>query len=558
MINALVRGFIVRRRITNGTAALHRWKTQQVVWLKTATLRFLAVQRTVDHTVAEVRYRRTGAMLTDIVQSWRIHTLEKLPERQRYRHKYELIRKRHAEGVLRRIMLAWCATATGKFSRKAVKRAYQQRKRKAELRLITQAEESGFEGDITEEMVVAELETEAVDIISSKHYATTLESGVLNWRDQKQVKLAKNHYRLRWMGIVVAAWYRVTPSLGGEGTDEDWVQKHQMRVKMRIFFRALQEDVLLEWHHVAYTRQEASRRYKRILNQWTKIVWKEFRDMCLQNQHNRRKVMERMREVLRAQYSVPFSAWRVWTVQAIVWKDAVDVYTKQGDRYRNRHFVKAHLEGWKDVIFKASAQDQAQLLETIRQLQSSNEELKIENEKAVSQAEHAVTVGEGELIEKERRAEKAEADAQALALQLQATKEKMLAMQQQAEQQEALAAARAQIGSAGKAKTPPQPEPQVEAPAPAPPPQPDSTKTEVSYEELLLLNRAKWAIEEFEKPAGYTPPQVDGCVALTLLDLTFVSLRCVSLRFVALRFTTRQQRASAAAKQLLWVGVHMR
>ena len=37
-----------------------------------------------------------------------------------------------------------------------------------------------FEGDITEEMVVAELETEAVDIISSKHYASKLEEGVLS------------------------------------------------------------------------------------------------------------------------------------------------------------------------------------------------------------------------------------------------------------------------------------------------------------------------------------------------------------------------------------------
>lgn len=506
----MVRGFIVRRRITNGKAALYRWKTQQVVWLKTATMRFLAVQRTIDHTVTEMRYRRTGAMLTEIVQSWRIRTLEKLPQRQRYRHKYELIRTRHVAGVLRKIMLAWCATATGKYSRKAVKRAYEQRKRKAELRLITQAEESGFEGDITEEMVVAELETEAVDIISSKHYATTLESGVLNWRDQKQVRLARGHYKRRWMGIVVGAWYRVTPALGGEGNDEDWVQKHQMRVKMRIFFRALQEDVLLEWHHVAHTRQEAARRCKRIVKRWFKIVWKEFRDTCLQNQHNRRKVVERMRKVMRALISVPFAAWRVWTVETVLWKDAIDVYTKQGDRHRNRHFVRVHFDAWKETIFKASAHDQAQLLDTIRQLQSANEELKIENEKAVSQAENAVTVGEGQLIEKERRAEKAETEAQALALELQATKEKMLALEQASQQQEALAAARAQIGSAGKHK--PAPEVTVEVtPVPAPAPKADGTKTEVSYDELMLLNRAKWAMEEFGKPASYTPPPADGC-----------------------------------------------
>ena len=512
VINALVRGFIVRRRIENGKAALYRWKTQQVVWLKTATMRFLAVQRAMDHTVSEMRYRRTGAMLTEIVQCWRIRTLERLPQRQRYRHKYELIRKRHVAAVLRKIMLAWCATATGKYSRKAVKRAYEQRKRKAELRLITQAEESGFEGDITEEMVVAELETEAVDIISSKHYATTLESGVLNWRDQKQVKVGRNHYKKRWLGIVISAWCRVTPALGGDAGDEDWVQKHQMRVKMRIFFRALQEDVLLEWHHVAHTRQEAARRAMRIAKQWIKIVWKEFRDTCLQNHHNRRKVVDRMRKVMRALIAVPFSAWRVWTVETIVWKDAVVVYTKQGDRYRNRHFVRENFNAWKEVIFKASANDQAQLLETIRQLQSANEELKIENEKAVSQAENAVTVGEGQLLEKERRAEKAETEAQALALQLQATKEKMLAMEQAAQQQEALAAARAQIGSAGKQKPTREPTPEV-APVPAPQPKADGTKTEVSYDELMLLNRAKWAIEEFDKPAAYTPPPVDGCAA---------------------------------------------
>lgn len=369
MINALVRGFIVRRRISNGKRSLYRWKTQQVVWLKTATMRFLAVQRTIDHTVSEVRYRRTGAMLTDIVQSWRILTLEKLPERQRYRHKYELIRKRQSDGTLRRIMLAWCSTATGKFSRKAVKRAYRQRKRKAELRLITQADESGFEGDITDEMVVAELETEAVDIISSNHYATQLESGVLNWRDQKQVKIAGNHYKNRWLRKILQVWFRATPAINGGEGDEDWVQKHQMRVKMRIFFRALQEDVMLEWHHVAYTRQEARRRYDRILNQWLKLVWRDFRDTCMQNQHNRRKVMERLREVLRAQYSVPFSAWRLWVVAGVVWKAAVGAYTKQGDRFRYRYCIRMHFEGWKEIVFKSSAKDQQQLLETIRQLQ---------------------------------------------------------------------------------------------------------------------------------------------------------------------------------------------
>lgn len=219
-----------------------------------------------------------------------------------------------------------------------------------------------------------------------------------------------------------------------------------------------------------------------------------------------------MRQVMRALISVPFSAWRLWTVGTVIWRDAVTVYTQQGDRHRNRHFIRENFNAWKEAIFKASANDQAQLLETIRQLQSANEELKIENEKAVSQAENAVTVGEGQLVEKERRAEKAETEAQALALQLQATREKLLAMEQAAEQQEALAAARAQIGSAGKHKPSPEPTPEV-APAPAPAPRADGTKTEVTYDELMLLNRAKWAMEEFDKPAAYTPPPVDGCAA---------------------------------------------
>ena len=180
MINAMVRGFLIRRRVERGRESMHRWRTSQVTWLKTATMRFLAVQRTLNHTVDEIIARRRGALLTDIVQSWRIYTLEKLPERQRYRHKHEIIKKRNAHGRMRAVLIGWHATATGKFSRKAVKRAYAQRKRKAELRLMTQAEESGFEGDITEEMVVAELETEAVDIISSKHYASKLEEGVLS------------------------------------------------------------------------------------------------------------------------------------------------------------------------------------------------------------------------------------------------------------------------------------------------------------------------------------------------------------------------------------------
>ena len=135
----------------------------------------------------------------------------------------------------------------------------------------------------------------------------------------------------------------------------------------------------------------------------------------------------------------------------------------------------------------------------------------------MSQAEAAVTVGEGQLIEKERRAEQAEADTQALALELQAAKERMLAIQQQAEQQEALAAARADISS--RVKTPPAAggcpacghTAGVKTP-PKTPPVSDGTKTEVTYEELLLLNRAQWALEEFGKPAGYTPPQVDGYV----------------------------------------------
>ena len=343
------------------------------------------------------------------------------------------------------------------------------------------------------------------------------------------MKVAKQHYDNRWLRQVIEWWVRLTPALSGEDNPEDWVQKHQMRVKMRIFFRQLQEDVLLEWRHIAYTRQEVKRRAKKITKEWLRVVWLEFRDTCMLNQRHRRQVVERMRLVTRNKYLVPFRAWHVWTVESNIWKEAVNVYTNQGDRFRATRIYRTHFGAWKDSVFKSAQEDSNKLLETIRELQASNEELKLENERAVEQAEHAVTVGESALVEKERRAEEAEKEAQALALELQATKEELLKVKQAHEQAEALAAARAQISSE---KKPPEPEPEPE-PEPPPPPKKDGTTIEITFAEQKLLNRAMWAIDEFNKNPGaaiaqpalccqaddlvvccaaaeYTPPDVDG------------------------------------------------
>eukprot|EP01052_Picozoa_sp_SAG31_P063036 SAG31_NODE_21991_length_536_cov_0.913043_1_plen_89_part_10 len=64
---------------------------------------------------------------------------------------------------------AWHASATGKYSKKAVKRSYERRKRRAEIRVMDKAEESGYSGPITEEMIMEEMTTEAVETISTKH-----------------------------------------------------------------------------------------------------------------------------------------------------------------------------------------------------------------------------------------------------------------------------------------------------------------------------------------------------------------------------------------------------
>ena len=48
------------------------------------------------------------------------------------------------------------------------------------------------------------------------------------------------------------------------------------------------------------------------------------------------------RLVTRNKYLVPFRAWHVWTVESNIWKEAVNVYTNQGDRFRATRIYRTH------------------------------------------------------------------------------------------------------------------------------------------------------------------------------------------------------------------------
>jgi hypothetical protein len=444
-INATVRGFLIRRRTAKARVGLVRWRTAQLVQLKAATARFLAVQRTKDHAAAEMLGRSMGAMLARVVHAWRAHTTKKLPQRRKYRGKFDAVRIKHIENVQRWHIAAWHEQATGQFSKKHVQRSYAQRKRRAELRLIEQQEQTGVpDGPITEQMVEAEVSREAAEMISEQHYANVLSVGLQDWRGSKELKKARRHYQLVCMRRVLLAWLKLVETT--KGSDETWLIEHQTRVKMRIFFRALQEDVYGAWAHYAHTRQEATRRFTYIQKTWFAEVFAIFKHAVLAQHETRDVVMRRLRTALRAQRGVPFRAWHSLMLQDSVWRHAITTFTSHADRRRARAIERACLEEWKAVVFNASAQDTQQLLTSVQDLQAANEQLQAQNLQAVTQAEASVAMGEMKLAEKEKRAAAAEEESRQAQIELQKMKEALIKAEHERDNAAAIANAKAQIG----------------------------------------------------------------------------------------------------------------
>ena len=106
--------------------------------------------------------RRMGSLLAEVVFSRRALASKHRPTRTRRMQKAAAVRAMRAMRVTRKIMLAWRAASTGKFSRKQIKRSYEQRKRQAEIRTMDKAEAVGYElALVTEEMIVEGMNVEA-------------------------------------------------------------------------------------------------------------------------------------------------------------------------------------------------------------------------------------------------------------------------------------------------------------------------------------------------------------------------------------------------------------
>jgi hypothetical protein len=482
MINAMVRGFLIRNRATKAKRGMQRWRSAQIGIFKAATMRFMAVQRTKDHAVFELNSRRQGSTLTHIVRKWKAYAKKKLPQRQKYRAKYETIRNNHLAFIQRSVLVGWRLQATGKFSSKNVKKSYDQRKRRAELRLISQQEKTGKPPEITDALIEQEVTRDAVETISAKHYARQLGDNMREWQNSKAINTAKAHYNARIIAQVLMSWANLITTI--KSSDEQWMVEHQTRVKMRIFFRALQEDVFAAWCYFSRTRREATRRFNKRAKDWLEIVFEEYRAVCSTQHETRDIVLSRLALVARATRSVPFQRWHTLALEEKVWRFSIDTHCAHADGRRRWASLGNSFFAWQDVAFASSAGDANQLLSSVTDLQAANEALQVENLKAIEQAERAVAMGEAQLLQKEQRAETAEETARAAQLELQKAMETIAKMKQQKEMLEAMQDAKDSIGASAK--------PPASGAAPALEPTPhanDGATSEVSYVELLLLNR---------------------------------------------------------------------
>ena len=502
LITAAVRGFLTRRRVHKGRRAFTRWKTEQTVWLKSSVSRWMTVQRMLEHSVVAMRTRRRGAVLSEIVAGWMLMTKKALPKRRKRADKLEIAWARTRALVLTKTFTAWNASATGKFSRKAVKRSYERRKRRAELAAMDKVEAAGFEGEITEEMVMTEMTAAAVEMIEAKHMQIKLGDNVANWREGGKSKKARRHRGALLQRETFLAWMAVVEdSKSADGGD--WVAKHQIKLKMRKMFRGLMQDVMVAWSHVASTRKIVAQRSQRIWNDWMAAVFVEFRDACQKRRGARTNVVETMRQNSQRLRGQPFQAWHVYAVESRVWKHAIALYTQVGDRRRSVNMLRWGVTGWKRSVFNQAADDQAALAETVRQLQAQNEALQAAGTMSVEQAEAAVQQQAEAAAEREKRATDAEEAAKKSAVELETAEAELLRLKAEIEQKDIMIATRSSAGG-----TPPAPAQAAAAPSPAEPSNPNNS--EVTYEELLLLNRAKWALSEFEKPPVYAPEQTGG------------------------------------------------
>ena len=190
------------------------------------------------------------------------------------------------------------------------------------------------------------------------------------------------------------------------------------------------------------------------------------------------------------------------------------LYTQVGDRRRAAELVRAAFEGWQGYVKGELADEQQQLADTVAELRAANEKLQAAADHSTDQAEKAILGTETQLEEKEQRAVAAEKEAKETAVALQAAKDELLAMKAQLEQVQKSAESKNQASKTEAEKTAAEKAAAEKAAAEAAAlperPKAGGTGSEVSYEELLLLNRAKWALGEFESAPEYEPPVMDG------------------------------------------------
>ena len=178
----------------------------QTTWLKASVCRYLSTQRTLEHAVGAMCLRRTGSLLAEVVFSWRALALKHRPTRTRRMQKAAAVRAMRAMRVTRKIMLAWRAASTGKFSRKEIKRSYERRKRQAEIRAMDKAEAVGYEPAlVTEEMIMEEMNAEAEEQIKSRHLKIQMGERVHTWREGHKSKVGARHRAARLLKEMLAA-----------------------------------------------------------------------------------------------------------------------------------------------------------------------------------------------------------------------------------------------------------------------------------------------------------------------------------------------------------------
>ncbi|KAK3251070.1 hypothetical protein CYMTET_39580 [Cymbomonas tetramitiformis] len=177
-----VRGFIVRQRRTRALWGMHAWRREQHTNIRACLLgwirrrQMLEIELTVK---ADVRQR---TFLQHSLRGWYGLVQEELEAQQAQVAQAVVLMRRHILDFHLRIFINWYQLTNGPRGMKSILRKFERRYILAKKKLEKMQQDFGWEGEISKEMVVRELENEAVLLIKNRQRALMMRIVWREWR----------------------------------------------------------------------------------------------------------------------------------------------------------------------------------------------------------------------------------------------------------------------------------------------------------------------------------------------------------------------------------------